>query len=300
MTRLASGRTDSRPAWLDPAEYPFGGRRFATADGMMHYLDEGTGNPVLFVHGTPTWSFLYRRLISRLSGTHRAIAVDHLGFGLSEKPASAPYEPRHHSARLTSLLDELDLRNLTMVVHDFGGPIGLAAAMARPERIERLVLFNTWMWPLSDDGNIVRGARLTSGATGRLLYRYLNFPVRVLMPGFFGNRQALTREVHRHYSRPLGSPAEREAAWTFARSLLGASDWYAQLWEQRDALRAKPMTLIWGMKDPGFGPRYLQRWRSEFPHAEVHELPESGHFVPEEEPDQAARLLERILGAGAD
>ncbi len=297
MTQLASDRTESRPEWLDTAEYPFSGRRFVTADGAMHYVDEGTGDPVLFVHGTPTWSFLFRRLVSRLAGTRRAIAIDHLGFGLSEKPDSAPYEPKDHSARLTRLLDGLDLTNVTMVAHDFGGPIGLAAAMARPERIERLVLLNTWMWPLSDDANIVRGARLTSGAMGRLLYRYLNFPVRVLMPGFFGNKRALRREVHRHYGKPLGTPADREAAWTFARSLLGASDWYAQLWEQRDAIRSKPMALIWGMKDPGFGPRYLQRWRSEFPHAEVHELPESGHFVPEEEPEKVGTLLERILGS---
>ena len=177
MTAHASHVPTPSPVWLDRSLYPFTSRYFDSADGRLHYVDEGAGSPVLFVHGTPTWSFLYRHLVTRLAPRHRVVAVDHLGFGLSDKPAAAPYEPRDHARRLVALLDSLDLSGVTLVVHDFGGPIGLSAALARPERIDRLVLFNSWMWPVDDDPAIARGARVAGSRLGRLLYRHLNFPV---------------------------------------------------------------------------------------------------------------------------
>jgi pimeloyl-ACP methyl ester carboxylesterase len=291
--------TPSTPPWLDRSLYPFADRWFDTADGRLHYLDEGAGSPVVLVHGTPTWSFLYRDLVARLSTRHRVIAVDHLGFGLSDKPALAPYEPRDHARRLLALLDALDVRGATLVVHDFGGPIGLAAAIARPERFDRLVLFNTWLWSVADDPTISRGAKIAGSAFGRLLYRHLNFPVSVLMPQAMGDRRALAPEIRRHYAAPLGAPDERMGAWGFARALLGASSWYEEQWARRDALRGKPMLLLWGMKDPTFGPAYLERWRREFPRAEVHALERSGHFVPEEAADEVGPIVERFVGMPA-
>jgi len=286
------------PAWLDRSLYPFASRWFDSADGRLHYVDEGAGSPVVFVHGTPTWSFLYRHLIAHLAPAHRVIAVDNLGFGLSDKPASAPYEPEDHARRLVALLDALDLSGATLVVHDFGGPIGLAAALERLDRIERLVLFNTWMWPLDDDPTIARGARLAGSRLGRLLYRHLNFPVKVLMPKAMGDRHILTPEVHRHYAAPLATPDERMGAWACARALLGAGPWYERLWAQRGRLRARPMLLLWGLKDPAFGPTYLERWRREFPEAHALTFPSSGHFVPEEVPSQVAPLLARFVEVG--
>lgn len=284
------------PVWLDRAMYPFTSRWFDSGDGRMHYVDEGSGAPVVFVHGTPTWSFLYRHLVARLARHHRAIAVDHLGFGLSEKPAHAPYEPRDHARRLAALLDALDLTGVTLVVHDFGGPIGLAVALARPERVSRLVLFNTWMWSVADDPAIARGAKVAGSRIGRLLYRHLNFPVKLLMPKVMGDRSALTPAIHRHYAAPLGTPDERMGAWSFARALLGAGPWYEELWAERWRLRDRPMLLLWGMRDPTFGPAYLERWRREFPDAEVHGFAASGHFVPEEaDADEVAPLIERFI-----
>ncbi|HEU4563243.1 MAG TPA: alpha/beta fold hydrolase [Gemmatimonadaceae bacterium] len=285
------------PGWLDRSLYPFASHWFDSADGRMHYVDEGAGTPVVFVHGTPTWSFLWRHLIARLAPRHRVIAVDHLGFGLSEKPPAAPYEPADHARRLVALLDSLDLSGATLVVHDFGGPIGLAAALGRSDRFARIALFNSWLWPLGDDPAIARGARLAGSRLGRLLYRHLNFPVKVLMPKVMGNRSALTPEVHRHYAAPLATPDERMGAWAFARSLLGAGSWFEELWAQRARLRLKPVLLLWGMKDPTFGPDYLARWRRELPEAEVHTFPSSGHFVPEEAPAEAGAILERFVGA---
>ena len=283
------------PSWLNRSLYPFASRYFDSADGRMHYVDEGAGTPIVFVHGTPTWSFLYRRLIAQLGSRHRVIAVDNLGFGLSEKPARAPYEPRDHARRLASLLDSLDVSGATFVVHDFGGPIGLSVALGMPERVRRLVLFNTWMWSLEDDPQIVRGARLASTWFGRLLYRQLNFPVRALMPTAMHDRSILTPEIQRHYAAPLGTPDERMGAWACARALLGAGAWFDELWAERERLRDKPMLLLWGMKDPAFGPRYLERWRTEFTGAEVHAFDSSGHFVPEEVAPDIQPLIERFV-----
>ena len=295
MNSQAQPIASRSPTWLDRSLYPFTSRWFETVDGPMHYVDEGAGAPIVLVHGTPTWSFMYRHLITRLARSHRVIAVDHLGFGLSAKPANAPYEPKDHARRLHALLDELQLTGLTLVVHDFGGPIGLAAALARPDRVERLVLFNTWLWSVERDPRIASGAKMAASWFGRLLYRHLNFPVKVLMPKAVGSRRVLTATIHRHYAGPLGTPDERMSAWACARALLGASEWYEELWAQRERLRGKPMLLLWGMKDPTFGPAYLERWRGEFPHAEVHPIPSCGHFVPEEAPDEVGPLLERFV-----
>ena len=295
MITDASQHAERSPAWLDRSLYPFTSRYFASADGRMHYIAEGAGSPVVFVHGTPTWSFLYRHLVARLSPRHRVVAVDHLGFGLSDKPVTAPYEPRDHARRLGALLDSLDLTNVTLVLHDFGGPIGLATALERLDRVDRLVLFNTWMWSVHDDPAIARGARVAGSWLGRLLYRHLNFPVKVLMPKAMGDPSVLTPEIHRHYAAPLATPDERMGAWACARALLGAGAWYEQLWSQRSRLRGTPTLLLWGMRDPAFGPPYLERWRQALPEAQVHAVATSGHFVPEEAAPEVAPLLERFL-----
>lgn len=289
--RSSGQPADAAPAWLDPALYPFASHWFTSVDGRMHFVDEGTGPPVVLVHGTPTWSFLFRHLVIHLRERHRVIAIDHLGFGLSDKPKDAPYEPRDHARRLLALLDALDLRDATLAVHDFGGPIGLAAAIARPHRFERLVLFNTWMWSVGGDAAIARGARVAGSWLGRLLYRYGNFPVKVLMPKALGDRSVLTPAVHRHYAAPLGRPDERMGAWGCARALLGSGPWFDELWSRRDRLGNRPMMLLWGMRDPTFGAAYLERWRHAFPDAAAHTFPSSGHFVPEEVPDAVAPIL---------
>jgi haloalkane dehalogenase len=256
--------------------------------------------PIVFVHGTPTWSFHYRHLISHLAARHRLIAIDHLGFGLSDKPADAPYEPSDHARRLLALLDSLELSRATLVVHDFGGPIGLSAALERPGLFERLVLFNTWMWSVNGDPAIARGAKLAGSWLGRLLYRHLNFPVKMLMPGVMGDRRALTPEIHRHYAAPLATPDDRMGAWACARALLGSGAWFDGLWAQRERLRGTPMLFLWGLKDPTFGEAYLERWRREFPAAEVHTFPGSGHFVPEEAAEDATAHVERFVSAQRD
>jgi haloalkane dehalogenase len=251
-------------------------------------VDEGAGPPVVLVHGTPTWSFLWRHLVPRLAAAgHRVVAPDHLGFGLSDRPAGAHYRPEDHARRLAALLDALAerdpaFRDLTLVVHDFGGPVGLSYAVERPERVARLVVLNSWLWPLDGDPRIARGARVAAGPLGRLLYTRLNASPRWLLPAGFADRARLAPAVHRHYLAPFPDAASRRPLWELARALLGASAWYDGLWRRRGRLRGKPALLVWGTRDPGFGPAYLARWREALPDASVAELPGVGHFVPEE------------------
>jgi haloalkane dehalogenase len=291
------------PAWLDRGQYPFASRVADLGGGLrLHYVDEGPreAEPVLFVHGTPTWSFEYRHLVRALAATHRCVAPDHLGFGLSARPAGAGYGPAEHAARLVALVDGLGLARFTLVVHDFGGPIGLPLCLERPERVRRLVLLNTWMWRLDDDPRARRAGRLLGGTLGRLLYRHANVSLRVLLPMAFGDRRRLSPLVHRHYLEPFRDPEGRERVlWALARALLGAGDYYEALWRRRDRLLARPVALVWGLADPAFPPAHLARWRGVLgPEARVTELPGIGHWPQEEAPAAVVAALRDVLAVG--
>ena len=283
------------PQLADGFSDTFTSRRIDTGQVTLHAVVGGDGPPLLLVHGWPETWYAWRHVMPALARDFEVIAVDQRGIGLSDKPEHAAYEPRDHARRLLALLDSLHLPQATLVVHDFGGPIGLAAAIAEPERFGKLVLFNTWMWSVDGDPTIARGAKVAGSWFGRLLYRHANFPVKVLMPQAVGDKSVLTPEVHRHYAAPLGRPGERMGAWGCARALLQSGSWYDELWSQRDRLAEKPMLLLWGMRDPTFGPAYLERWRRAFPAAQVQTFPTSGHFVPEEVPGPAAQHLRDFL-----
>jgi haloalkane dehalogenase len=264
--------------------------------GRLHYLDAGTGAPLVMVHGTPTSSYLYRHLVAGLSAEYRVIAVDHLGFGLSDKPRDGAYRPADHARNLAALIESLGLRDITLVVHDFGGPIGLSYAIEHPDNVRALVLFNTWMWSLAGTP-AEKASRMLSGALGRFLYTRLNFSPRVLLKAAFGDKSKLTPEVHRHYMAAFPSPGQRHAPWVLARELMGSTEWYEELWRRRAAIAGKPALLLWGMKDPAFGPDALARWRGELRAARVVEFPEAGHFVQEEAPSAAVRDIRAFLAA---
>lgn len=281
-------------SWVDAGLYPFRSHRLKADGGNMHYVDEGAGPVVLMVHGTPTWSFLYRKLIRRLSTTHRVIAPDQIGFGLSDKPRDWSYRPEDHARNLARLIDELGLRDITLVVHDFGGPIGLSYALDHPQNVRALVLFNTWMWSL-EGTRAETASRFMGGGVGRFLYRRLNFSPRVLIRAAFGDRRKLTKEMHRHYIDAFPSPEQRLGPWVLARELIGSSAWYDSLWNRREALAGKRALLLWGMKDPTFGPPALERWRHALPGAQWVEFPEAGHFVQEEAPEEAGTRIADFL-----
>lgn len=288
----------TRGEWVDRSAYPFRSSYLDLGPGRVHYVDEGRGPVLLFVHGTPTWSFLYRHLLRDLSRDHRVIAVDHLGFGLSEKPVGWGYRPVDHARNLEQLIERLGLDDFTLVVHDFGGPIGLSYALEQPERVRALVLFNTWLWSLRGS-SAERASRVMAGPIGRFLYRRLNFSPRVLLKAVYGDKGKLTPEVHRQYIAPFPTAVSREAPWVLARELIGSSEWYEELWGHLERLAEKPALLLWGMKDPTFGAAALARWRGAFPGARVVEFPEAGHFVQEEAPVEAAGAIRSFLAEEA-
>lgn len=283
------------PAWLDRAEFPFASRTYAHHDGRMHYVDEGAGPVLLFVHGTPEWCFGFRHLIKAFRGTHRCIAADHLGFGLSDKPRGADYTVAAHARRLQGLIDHLCLKDLVLVVTDFGGPIGLPHALRHPENVKRVVLYNTWLWPLGDDKRFARPARMMRGRLGRLLYLRFGFSVNVMMPSAYGDRRKLAPALHAQFRKALPDAASRIATHALVKELLDAEPSWHEQWNQRGILQRMPTLLCWGMKDRFFPPDLLERWAQALPRARVQRFPDAGHFVHEEEPNGLIAAMERFL-----
>ena len=286
------------PAWVDRAAYPFESRWLELPAGRLHYVDEGGGPAILFVHGTPTWSFEWRRLIAGLRGTHRCIALDHLGFGLSDRPAGATYTPEAHAERLREFVAGLGLERFTLVVHDFGGPIGLPLALDS-RRVERLVVLNSWMWSFADDAEMTKRAKMVSGAFGRFLYRRFNASLRLITPSAYGDRKKLTKAIHAQYLNVFPDADSRERVlYALALALTGSAAHYDGLWRRRDALAAIPSLVVWGMKDSAFRPHQLAKWREGLPHAQVVELAGAGHWPHEEEPDAVlATVRDFVVGA---
>jgi haloalkane dehalogenase len=204
------------------------------------------------VHGTPDWSFLYREPIRRLSDRYRCIALDHLGFGRSDKPAKWTYRVADHARNFAALIDHLALERFTLVVHDFGGPIGLSYALDHPERIDRLVISNTFLWSLKKEAQMRRMLAVMGGPIGRFLYLRFNFSTRVILPGAWGKHRPLTPEVHRQYVDAAPRVQDRYPMWCLAREGLAASDWYDALWQRRERIRQIPALILWGMRDPAF------------------------------------------------
>ena len=284
------------PSWLDRSQYPFAAHAIALTDGTVHYVDEGSGEVLLFVHGTPTWSFEYRHLIKTLAKRHRCIAPDHLGFGLSARPGGFAYSPEAHASVLREFVDRLGLERFTLIVHDFGGPIGLPLALDRPSRVRRLIMINTWAWPLDDDPKMAKGARLIGGAIGRLLYRYANASLKLIMPSAYGDRNKLTPSIHAQYLNVFSDRNARVLVLhALARSLLGSRAHYQSLLDRIATLGGIPVLIIWGMKDTAFQPYQLERWRSLLPDAVVAEIPGAGHWPHEEEPAAVTAAIERFL-----
>ena len=273
-------------SWVDRTAYPFQSHYFDVDGARMHYIDEGEGEPVVFVHGTSAWSFVYRNLIKPLIPGYRCIAPDHLGYGLSDKPVDASYQPEDHARRLRALIEHLGLRNVTLVVHDFGGPIGLSYAVEQPENVRSLVVFNTWMWSLRGEP-VAEVASLTGGGLlGRLFVKRLNLEILVLFKAVWGDRSKLDRALHQQYIQPFARAKDRESLWVLARALTASTAWFEGLWNRRDRIQNIPALLLWGKKDVIFRPRHLKRWQALFASSETVMFPGVGHFVQEEAKDE--------------
>lgn len=282
--------------WLNTKEYPFA-HNYLTVDGaQLHYIDEGQGEVILFVHGTPSWSFEFRNVIKYLSKKYRCIALDHIGFGLSDKPAGYDYSIQNHTATLLKLINHLQLNQFTMLVHDFGGIIGLAAAEQIPEKISKLIILNTWCRSIQDEPEYKKMKGILGSPLMPFLYRYFNFSAKYILPAAFGERSRLTPEVHQQYLKPFGNAGERNGTVAFAKSLLRDQDYYESIGKMLPVLKNKPVLIIWGMKDAFITEKHLLWMQEQFPIAEVVKYEDAGHFVLEEKSVVAGPVMEAFLG----
>lgn len=283
------------PAWLDRTAYPWTGRRLRVRDAVVHVVDEGDGPPILMLHGNPTWSFEWRDVLRDLSRDFRCVAMDLPGFGLSSADDTFGGAPADHARAVADVVAALDLRGCTLLAHDWGVPIGLAALTGAhrpdgPDRLAGLAVANSWAWPVGDDRHFTSFSRAMGGPVGRLAARRANLVVRAMLPRGHRRRRLAPGEV-RQYLAPLDTAARREATSRFAAEIVRSAGFLADVASILPGLAATPALLLWADRDIAFRETELRRWRDELPHAEVVRLPGVGHYVPSDAPDDVAQAV---------
>ncbi|MBI5705966.1 MAG: alpha/beta fold hydrolase [Armatimonadetes bacterium] len=282
-------------SWVDRKLYPFESHWFQWERYKLHYVDEGEGEPIVFVHGSPGWSFSFRDAIKSLSGSYRCIAPDHLGFGLSDKPPGTTFRPERQAEIFESFLHRLDLKGITLVVHGMGGPIGLSYALKHPDNVRHFVVMNSFLWPLDTRPGIQKAVKFAKSGLGRVLYQKANYaPIGELFL-ITKDRQKFTKQVRSQYNRPFADKRQRDAPYAYTKALLDSSGWFQSLYQQRDVLKDKPALICWGSLDPWLTNDDLERWTSIWPEAEVHRLRHTGHYVPEEHGADVAAFMDPFL-----
>ena len=282
--------------------YPFE-QNWLDLDGLrMHYLDEGEGEPVVAVHGNPTWSFYYRELIKELRNDHRVVVPDHIGCGLSDKPGDDRYEYtlKRRVEDFSRLMEQLDLDQINLVVHDWGGMIGMAWAVENPSRIKRLVILNTAAFPLPESKPfpwqlwLVRDTPL-----GPLMVRGLNAFSRGATH-LAVTRKKLPKTLRDAYCAPYDSWADRIATLRFVQDipLRPGESGYDIVSDTAAGLEVfgdRPVLICWGDKDFVFDHHFLEVWRKLYPNAEVHRFADCGHYILEDASEEIIPLVRRFL-----
>jgi haloalkane dehalogenase len=290
---MSANATDAehsgRPPWLREDLYPFESH-YAEIDGAhIHYVDEGSGPPLLLLHGNPTWSFLYRELVMGLRDRFRCIAPDHPGFGLSRAAPGYGYKPAEHAAVLERLILKLDLTDVTMMVQDWGGPIGFAAATRHRDRFSAFVIGNTWAWPKSDPGTQLF-SRLLGGPVGGYLILRRNFFVEKILSGNV-KRKKLSEAVMEAYRGPFPTPESRRPLHVFPHEILASRPFLAEVERGLAALCDRRALLVWPTKDIAFREPERRRWEEVFPDHETVILDGAGHYIQE---DAAEEIIAAI------
>jgi cis-3-alkyl-4-acyloxetan-2-one decarboxylase len=278
--------------------YPFESRFLSLGPHRLHYVDEGGGEPLLFVHGNPTWSFYWRNLIGGLRDQYRCIAVDHLGCGLSDKPRGYNYTLQQRIDDLAAFIERLDLEGVTVLAHDWGGSIGLGAVQRLPARFARLVLFNTGAFPPPFVPWRIAACRLP--LIGTLAVRGCNAFARAALSMAVEKPERMTADVRAGLLAPYDNWSNRIAVDRFVRDIPFTPrhpTWQAleRIEAGLDALAHLPIQLIWGMRDWCFRPSCLERLLQHWPHAEVHRLDDCGHYVVEDAHERIVPLVQGFL-----
>lgn len=269
--------------------YPFEHRFADLGNGIdMHYVDEGDGETVLMLHGNPSWSFLYRKMILRLRGDFRCVAPDYPGFGLTEAPPGYGFTPGEHSGNVERFADVLGLRDTTLIVQDWGGPVGLGLAVRRPELVKRLVIGNTWAWPLVGQRRFELFSWLMGGPIGRTMAYMFNGVARFFfMEGLVRRPE---KEVLAMYLAPFRRRADRRQTSISPRLLIKAADYLSELEKGLESVSDRPVLLPWGVKDFAFQEAERLRFEEIFPNHRALLL-EASHFWQEDTGEEAADAI---------
>ncbi|MCF8070031.1 MAG: alpha/beta fold hydrolase [Desulfobacterales bacterium] len=292
---------------IDPsgykALYPFDSN-YADINGLKyHYIDEGSGDPLIMLHGNPTWSFYYRKLITDLSPDYRAIVPDHIGCGLSDKPSDSlyHYQLENRVNDISALINMLNIdKKITLIVHDWGGMIGMAYAVKNPERIGRIVLLNT--------------AAFFPPGTKRLplrlkLIRHNALFAKIAIPRFnlfarsalyMASHKGLPDDVKKGLIAPYNCKENRIATLKFVQDIPVTEhdpsyDLVKETQDNLDALKDIPTLICWGKHDFVFDDDYFAEWKRRFPEAESHYFSSAGHYILEDEPEKISELIRDFL-----
>jgi pimeloyl-ACP methyl ester carboxylesterase len=279
-------------------EYPFASHELKFDGLRYHYVDEGSGPTLLFVHGNPTWSFAFRNLIKALSPSYRVLAVDHIGCGFSDKPQNYSYHLAQHVANLERFVTELNLRDITLFAHDWGGAIGMGVATRLPERFSRFVLFNTAAFRSQRIPLRIAVCRIPGlGAIG---VRGLNLFSRAALRMAVARPDRLTPAVRRGYLAPYGNWHDRVAVLRFVEDIPlspthPSYDTLVAIEEGLPKLRDRPMLFVWGERDWCFTMEFLDEFLRRFPNAETLRLPDAGHYVFEDAVEPIRARVQEFL-----
>ena len=284
------------------SEYPFPSKFFDLDGARMHYVDEGQGETLLCVHGNPTWSFAWRNLIKDLSRNYRVLAVDHIGCGFSDKPQDYDYRLARRVEDLSRFVTGLDLKQVTLLAHDWGGAIGMGTAGKLPDRFSRFVLFNTGAF--RSQRIPLRIAVCRWPVLGPLGVRGLNAFSRAALTMAVCKHERMTPAVRAGYLAPYGNWADRVAVLRFVQDIPLSEQHpsYRTLVDVEQGLaqfRQAPMLFVWGMRDWCFTPMFLDEFQQRFPQAESLKLSDAGHYVFEDAHEQIVPRIREFLAANS-
>lgn len=272
-----------RPGWVDDGLFPFESHFVGIDGNTVHYVDEGAGPTLLLLHGNPTWSFLWRDVICELRNDFRCVALDYPGFGLSTPRAGYRFLPEEHAEVVAAFVDTIGLTGATLVGQDWGGPIGLAAAHRRPGAFERLVLVNTWAWPVNGSLHFEAFGRIMGGLPARFLVRRLNLLVNAFIPTGHKRRKPTEAEMT-HYRRALDTSDRRHASAVLPGRVLASRAFFAEIEASLPSLADLPTLIVWGDADIAFRSQERKRLEATFPHHHTAIVEGAGTYVESDAP----------------
>ncbi|MHA1893595.1 MAG: alpha/beta fold hydrolase [Candidatus Helarchaeota archaeon] len=268
---------------------------------QMHYVDEGKGEPIVCVHGEPTWGYLYRKFIAELSKNYRVIVPDHMGFGKSEVPPHKKYILEEHVDNLTKLLLELDLKDIKLIFQDWGGPISLGFATRNPERIKRLVIMNTSVGIAKENRRLWFEKMMDDGTYDSLMGNMKVFIPQFMFGTFVKKMPRKEKKIMKKaYTSPFPNKASNIAARAFPLDIPKGENHVSskimqEIRNNLKLLKDKSKILIWGLKDFIFPPKIIEVWKKIYPDIEVHEIENASHFLQEDAPEEIIGIIKEFL-----